>query len=209
MSCQRSISQSRLTSRSKETQGPVICEVAQQLGNDRIRAVALAPTDGIVRGAEVRNTGGPITVPVGDQTLGHIFNVWGDSLDAPDLEFTGERWPIHRDPPAFKDVEPQKKVLETGDQSDRPHQPVPRGWKDRPLWWCWCWQDGADPRDDQPSCNPPPGGVSVFAGVGSAPERATTFSWKCRSPASSRRQRSYLARWMSHQVCVSVWRCLL
>ena len=92
----------------------VICEVAQQLGNDRVRAVALAPTDGIVRGAEVRNTGGPITVPVGDQTLGHIFNVWGASLDAPDLEFTGERWPIHRDPPAFKDVEPQKKVLETG-----------------------------------------------------------------------------------------------
>lgn len=92
----------------------VICEVAQQLGNDRVRAVALAPTDGIVRGAEVRNTGGPITVPVGDQTLGHIFNVWGASLDAPDLEFTGERWPIHREPPAFKDVEPQKKVLETG-----------------------------------------------------------------------------------------------
>ncbi|MDA2979717.1 MAG: F0F1 ATP synthase subunit beta [Actinomycetota bacterium] len=92
----------------------VICEVAQQLGNDRVRAIALAPTDGIIRGAEVRNTGGPITVPVGDQTLGHIFNVWGACLDAPDLEFTGERWPIHRDPPAFKDVEPQKKVLETG-----------------------------------------------------------------------------------------------
>jgi len=92
----------------------VICEVAQQLGGDKIRAVALAPTDGIVRGAEVRNTGAPISVPVGDQTLGHIFNVWGEALDAPDLEFTGERWPIHRDPPAFKDVEPQKKVLETG-----------------------------------------------------------------------------------------------
>jgi F-type H+-transporting ATPase subunit beta len=92
----------------------VICEVAQQLGGDKVRAVALAPTDGIVRGAEVRNTGAPISVPVGDQTLGHIFNVWGEALDAPDLEFTGDRWPIHRDPPAFKDVEPQKKVLETG-----------------------------------------------------------------------------------------------
>ncbi len=92
----------------------VICEVAQQLGGDKVRAVALAPTDGVVRGAEVRNTGGPITVPVGDQTLGHIFNVWGDALDAPDLEFTGERWPIHREPPAFADVEPQKKVFETG-----------------------------------------------------------------------------------------------
>jgi len=92
----------------------IICEIAQQLGDDTVRAVALAPTDGLVRGAEVRNTGGPITVPVGDQTLGHIFNVWGDSLDAPDLDFTGERWPIHRDPPAFEDVQPQKKVLETG-----------------------------------------------------------------------------------------------
>jgi F-type H+-transporting ATPase subunit beta len=92
----------------------VICEVAQQLGDDKVRAVALAPTDGVVRGAEVRNTGAPISVPVGDQTLGHIFNVWGTALDAPDLEFEGERWPIHRDPPAFADVEPQKKVFETG-----------------------------------------------------------------------------------------------
>lgn len=92
----------------------VKCEVAQQLGNDRVRAVALAPTDGVVRGAEVRNTGGPITVPVGDQTLGHIFNTWGDSLDAPDLVFDGERWPIHREPPPFADVEPQKKMFETG-----------------------------------------------------------------------------------------------
>ncbi len=92
----------------------IICEVAQQLGDDKVRAVALAPTDGVVRGAEVRNTGAPISVPVGDQTLGHIFNVWGDALDAPDLEFVGERWPIHRDPPDFADVEPQKKVFETG-----------------------------------------------------------------------------------------------
>ena len=92
----------------------VICEVAQQLGDDKIRAEALAPTDGIVRGAEVRNTGAPISVPVGDQTLGHIFNVWGTALDDPDHVFTGESWPIHRDPPAFEDVEAQKKVFETG-----------------------------------------------------------------------------------------------
>ena len=91
----------------------VICEVAQQLGDDVVRAVALAPTDGLVRGAEVRNTGAPISVPVGDQTLGHIFNVWGTALDDPDLTF-GERWPIHREPPAFEDVQPQKKVFETG-----------------------------------------------------------------------------------------------
>ena len=92
----------------------LICEVAQQLGDDTVRAVAFAPTDGLVRGAEVRNTGAAIEVPVGDQTLGHIFNMWGVALDAPDLEFTGEWWPIHREPPPFKDVEPQKKVFETG-----------------------------------------------------------------------------------------------
>ena len=91
----------------------VICEVAQQLGDDQIRAIAMAPTDGLIRGAEVRDTGKPITVPVGDQTLGHIFNVWGVALDDPSAEFD-ERWPIHRDPPAFEDVEPQKKVFETG-----------------------------------------------------------------------------------------------
>ncbi|MCB1246993.1 MAG: F0F1 ATP synthase subunit beta [Acidimicrobiia bacterium] len=96
------------------TTSTIICEVAQQLGDDKVRAVALAPTDGLVRGAEVRNTGAAISVPVGDQTLGHIFNVWGEALDAPDLEFTGDSWPIHRDPPLFEDVEPQKKVFETG-----------------------------------------------------------------------------------------------
>jgi F-type H+-transporting ATPase subunit beta len=89
-------------------------EVAAHLGNDRVRTIALAPTDGITRGTVVVNTGGPITVPVGDQTLGHIFNTWGESLDAPDLEFTGERWPIHRQPPAFKDVAPQQGIFETG-----------------------------------------------------------------------------------------------
>ncbi len=92
----------------------ILCEVAQQVGDYRVRAIALAPTDGLVRGAEVRNTGGPISVPVGDQTLGHIFNVWGACLDDPDREFTGEWWPIHREPPAFDEVEPQKKVFETG-----------------------------------------------------------------------------------------------
>ncbi|MGQ0848203.1 MAG: F0F1 ATP synthase subunit beta [Actinomycetota bacterium] len=92
----------------------VLAETAQHLGHNKVRAVALAPTDGLVRGAEVRNLGAPITVPVGDQTLGHLFNVWGDSLDAPDQKFGDPRWPIHRQPPPFEDVEPQKEVFETG-----------------------------------------------------------------------------------------------
>ncbi len=92
----------------------IVCEVAQQLGDNLVRAVALAPTDGLVRGTEVTNTGAPISVPVGDQTLGHIFNVWGECLDAPDLKFEGDWWPIHREAPPFDEVEPQKKVFETG-----------------------------------------------------------------------------------------------
>ncbi|HVR32948.1 MAG TPA: F0F1 ATP synthase subunit beta [Acidimicrobiia bacterium] len=92
----------------------IIGEVAQHVGNNVVRIVAMAPTDGLTRGAQVRNLGEPITVPVGDQVLGHIFNVWGDSLDAPDQEFGEPRWPIHRQPPAFEDVEPQRKVFETG-----------------------------------------------------------------------------------------------
>ncbi len=95
-------------------QRSIVAEVAQHLGRNRVRAVAMASTDGLVRGAEVHNTGAPISVPVGDQTLGHIFNMWGDSLDAPDIAFSGERWPIHRQAPPFEDVEPTKDVFETG-----------------------------------------------------------------------------------------------
>ena len=91
----------------------VLAETAQHLGDSRVRAVAMAPTDGLVRGAEVRNTGAPISVPVGDRTLGHIFNVWGEALDVDSIE-EGESWPIHRQPPAFEDVEPQTTVFETG-----------------------------------------------------------------------------------------------
>ena len=72
-------------------------------------------TDGLVRGAEVRDTGQPISVPVGQVTLGHIFNVWGEPLDVPaDSIKVEERWPIHRQPPAFDEVEPQKEIFITG-----------------------------------------------------------------------------------------------
>jgi len=91
----------------------VIAEVAQHLGESRVRAIAMKPTDGLVRGAEVRNTGAPISVPVGEQTLGHIFNVIGDALDAPELQF-GERWPIHRPAPDFEDISAQREMFETG-----------------------------------------------------------------------------------------------
>src|SRR3954469_9104287 len=71
-------------------------EVAQHIGDDMVRAIALQPTDGLVRGTEVTDTGGPITVPVGDVTKGHVFNCLGDPLDvAKDELDIKERWPIH------------------------------------------------------------------------------------------------------------------
>jgi F-type H+/Na+-transporting ATPase subunit beta len=90
-------------------------EVALHIGDNMVRAISMQPTDGLVRGAVVTDTGGPITVPVGDVTKGHVFNVLGETLDVPteSLKIT-ERWSIHRDPPAFDQLEPRTEILETG-----------------------------------------------------------------------------------------------
>src|SRR3989440_321460 len=90
-------------------------EVAQHLGENMVRAISMQPTDGLVRGTEVSDTGGPITVPVGDVTKGHVFNAVGDVLNAdPKTLEIKERWPIHRHAPAFADLEPKTEMLETG-----------------------------------------------------------------------------------------------
>ena len=90
-------------------------EVSQDIGDNVVRAISMQPTDGLVRDAVVSDTGGPITVPVGDVTKGHVFNVLGETLDVPtsSLKIT-ERWGIHRDPPAFDQLEPRTEILETG-----------------------------------------------------------------------------------------------
>ena len=93
--------------------GYVVAEVQQHLGDDRVRAVAMDSTDGLARGANVIDTGASISVPVGQQTLGRIFNVLGDAIDKGE-PVTGERWEIHREPPAFQDLNPVPAVLETG-----------------------------------------------------------------------------------------------
>ncbi len=93
----------------------VMAEVAQQIGDNRVRAVALKPTEGLTRGTVVRNTGKGIQVPVGDVTLGHVWNVIGEPLDVPaDTLEIGERWVIHRPPPSFDSLEPSSKMFETG-----------------------------------------------------------------------------------------------
>ncbi|SNS52877.1 ATP synthase F1 subcomplex beta subunit [Micrococcales bacterium KH10] len=91
-------------------------EVAQHLGDNLVRAIALKPTDGLVRGSEVTDTGAPISVPVGDVTKGHVFDVTGEVLNAKEgekIEIT-ERWPIHRKPPAFDQLESKTQMFETG-----------------------------------------------------------------------------------------------
>jgi F-type H+-transporting ATPase subunit beta len=93
----------------------ITCEVAQHIGDSSIRAIALKPTDGLVRGASVTNTGQPITVPVGEGVLGHVYNVLGEPLDAEASAIhAADRWAIHREAPAFADLEPKKIMLETG-----------------------------------------------------------------------------------------------
>jgi F-type H+-transporting ATPase subunit beta len=94
--------------------GRLVLEVQQHLGDDRVRAVAMDTTDGLARGTEVVDTGGPITVPVGDITLGRIFNVLGDPIDeGPEIEIK-ERWPIHRDAPNVENLTPTTEMFETG-----------------------------------------------------------------------------------------------
>jgi F-type H+/Na+-transporting ATPase subunit beta len=93
----------------------ITCEVAQHIGESQVRAIALKPTDGLVRGAKVTNTGAPISVPVGEGVLGHVYNVLGEPLDTTidKIHFT-ERWPIHRESPPFAELEPKSVMLETG-----------------------------------------------------------------------------------------------
>ncbi|MEN0134569.1 MAG: F0F1 ATP synthase subunit beta [Rhodococcus sp. (in: high G+C Gram-positive bacteria)] len=89
-------------------------EVAQHLGDNLVRTVSMQPTDGLIRGTSVSDTGKPISVPVGDVVKGHVFNALGDCLDAPGTGRDGEQWGIHRKPPAFDQLEGKTEILETG-----------------------------------------------------------------------------------------------
>ena len=96
------------------TEGKLICEVQQHLGDDRVRAIAMDATDGVRRGDKVFDTGAPITVPVGNETLGRIFNLLGEPIDEGGDVQVQERWPIHRPAPEVEDLTPSQEILETG-----------------------------------------------------------------------------------------------
>jgi F-type H+/Na+-transporting ATPase subunit beta len=106
----------------------IIAEVQQHLGNNWVRALTMTSTDGLRRGAEAIDSGQPITVPVGPGTLGRLFDVLGHPLDGLG-EVEGERWPIHRQPPAFEDQETEPQVLETGIKIVDLIAPLARGGK--------------------------------------------------------------------------------
>ncbi|HYV02874.1 MAG TPA: F0F1 ATP synthase subunit beta, partial [Actinomycetota bacterium] len=95
-----------------ETQ-TIVCEVAQHIGDSVVRAVAMKPTDGVVRGTPVVNTGKPISVPVGQNVLGHVYNVLGQPLDTDKVD-ADDYWPIHRPSPPFEELEPKVEMFETG-----------------------------------------------------------------------------------------------
>ncbi len=92
----------------------IIAEVAQHVGDNVVRCVSMNATDGMVRGLEAVDTGSPITVPVGKECLGRIFNLLGQAIDEKPEPETAERWPIHRDPPGYEDQETSTEILETG-----------------------------------------------------------------------------------------------
>jgi len=95
-------------------EGKIIAEVAQHIGDNVVRCIAMSSTDGLQRGAEAVDTGAPITVPVGDGCLGRVFNLLGQPIDNGKDVKSEERWPIHRAAPAYEDQQPATEILETG-----------------------------------------------------------------------------------------------
>ena len=98
----------------EKEQGKLVCEVAQQLGDDVVRCIAMSSTDGMVRGMEAVDTGTGIKVPVGKETLGRVFNLLGRAIDNKPQPVTCEKWSIHRDPPPYDEQESTTEILETG-----------------------------------------------------------------------------------------------
>ena len=107
----------------------LVLEVQQHLGENRVRCVSIDTTDGIVRGTPAQDTGGPITVPVGEGVLGRVINVTGDPIDEAGEIKAEKRYPIHQSPPAHKDLSTVAEMLETGIKVIDLIQPVAKGGK--------------------------------------------------------------------------------
>ena len=92
----------------------IVAEVAQHIGDNVVRCIAMSSTDGLQRGAEAIDTGAPIRVPVGEECLGRVFNLLGQPIDEKEAPKSSERWPIHRPAPSYEEQQPATDILETG-----------------------------------------------------------------------------------------------
>ena len=161
----------------------LVLEVEQHIGNNRVRCLALGPTDGLRRGVAVTDTGAPISVPVGEATLGRLFNCLGEPIDKLEDVESESRWPIHRKPPALEDQATTIEVLGTGIKVMDLITPFTRGGKIGAYGGAGTGKTviiqelirniGAEHQ-----------GVSVFAGVGER-VRVMTCGTRCRNRASS------------------------
>ena len=152
----------------------ITAEVAQQIGDSRVRAICLKPTDGLRRGTIVHNTGHGITMPVGDGVLGHVFNVIGEPLDVTEDQLTDieERWEIHREPPPFDQLEPKALMFETGIKVVDLLEPYVQGGKIGLFGGAGVGKTVLIQEMIQ-RVAPHHGGVSVFAGVGERTREGT------------------------------------
>ncbi len=120
-------------------------EVAQHMDEHTVRCIMLAPSEGLSRGMTVEATGRGISVPVGDATLGRMFNVLGDPIDGGEaLPASTEKWSIHRQAPSFAEQSPVVSILETGIKVIDLLEPYAKGGKNRPVWRRWRRQNGSD-----------------------------------------------------------------
>ena len=116
----------------------LVLEVAQHLGETAVRTIAMDSTEGLKRGDKVTDTGSPIKVPVGPETLGRIINVIGEPIDQKGKVSTKENWPIHRPAPKFTDQSTETEILATGIKVVDLLAPYSR-WENRTFWWSRCW----------------------------------------------------------------------
>ena len=149
-------------------------EVQQQLGDGIVRTIAMGTSDGIKRGFEVKNTGAPISVPVGEKTLGRIMNVLGEPIDESGPINAKKSMPIHRKPPSYEEQAGGNELLETGIKVIDLLCPFAKRWKSWSIWWCRSWKT-VNMMELIRNIATEHSGYSVFAGVGERTREGNDF----------------------------------
>ena len=130
-----------------------VMEVAQHIGGDTVRCIMLSPSEGLGRGVGVTATGHTIQTPVGEGTLGRMFNVLGEPIDGKGAVDGSERWSIHRDAPSFAQQNPHHGTVGNRHQGHRPSCSLCQRREDWSVWRRGRWENGADPRADPKHCH--------------------------------------------------------